>query len=217
MKFPHSILYSLWRIENVDIDVKRGIKVAMSVPRQNAVIASFRSLSIHQKQVGTFGANPSFRGHLRQPPLVLDLRRIPWGIEANVQGFTFYHSVRRIAFWRIESWFIWKNLIFFLNFWSMIFNLPIAYFESVKVGPAIFLQCYQLYRKFNLLKRQDSILLEKPVKRVFLPSEICKNNHWYWLYVRGARYITDFDGRLIFCTIFHEDSKNTIFFKIGHT
>ena len=102
------ILYLLWRIEDVDVDVKRGIKIAMSVPRQNAVIASFRSLSIHQKQVGTFGANPSFRGHLRQPPLVLDLRRIPWGIEANVQGFTFYHSVRRIAFWRIESWFIWK-------------------------------------------------------------------------------------------------------------
>ena len=34
---------------------------------------------------------------------------------------------------------------------------------------------------------------------------------------RGARYITDFDGRYIFCTIFHEDSKNTIFFEIGHT
>ena len=144
-----SILYSLWRIENVDIDVKRGIKVAMSVPRQNAVIASFRSLSIHQKQVGTFGANPSFRGHLRQPPLVLDLRRIPWGIEANVQGFTFYHSVRRIAFWRIESWFIWKNLIFLMfEAWFLICQLlfrPFAYFESVKIGPAIFLQCYQLY------------------------------------------------------------------------
>ena len=25
---------------------------------------------------------------------------------------------------------------------------------------------------------------------------------------RGARYITDFDSRLICCTIFHEDSKN---------
>jgi hypothetical protein len=36
-------------------------------------------------------------------------------------------------------------------------------------------------------------------------------------YTRGARYITDFDGRYIFCTIFHEDSKNVIFFKIGHT
>ena len=35
--------------------------------------------------------------------------------------------------------------------------------------------------------------------------------------VRGARYITDFDGWYIFCTIFHEDSKNIILFKIGHT
>ena len=34
---------------------------------------------------------------------------------------------------------------------------------------------------------------------------------------RGARYITDFDGRYVFCTIFHEDSKNIFFFKIGHT
>ena len=157
-------MYLLWRIEDVDVDVKRGIKIAMSVPRQNAVIASFRSLSIHQKQVGTFGANPSFRGHLRQPPLVLDLRRIPWGIEANVQGFTFYHSVRRIAFWRIESWFIWKYLIFFLNFdasfliCQLLFRPPFAYFESVKIGLTIFLQCYQLYRKFNILKGLDKIL-----------------------------------------------------------
>ena len=35
--------------------------------------------------------------------------------------------------------------------------------------------------------------------------------------IRGARYITDFDGRYIFCTTFHVDSKNTNFFKIGHT
>ena len=28
--------------------------------------------------------------------------------------------------------------------------------------------------------------------------------------VRGARYITDFDGRYIFYTIFHEDTKNII-------
>ena len=34
---------------------------------------------------------------------------------------------------------------------------------------------------------------------------------------RGARNITDFDGRYIFGTTFHEDSKNIIFFKIGHT
>ena len=31
---------------------------------------------------------------------------------------------------------------------------------------------------------------------------------------RGARYITDFDGRLIFCTIFHEYSKNIFFSKL---
>ena len=37
------------------------------------------------------------------------------------------------------------------------------------------------------------------------------------LYFRGARYITDFDGWWIFCTMFHEDSKNIILFKIGHT
>ena len=37
------------------------------------------------------------------------------------------------------------------------------------------------------------------------------------IYVRGARYVRDFDGRFIFCTIFHEDFKNIIFFKIGHT
>ena len=38
----------------------------------------------------------------------------------------------------------------------------------------------------------------------------------YFTHFRGARYITDFDGRYIFCIIFHEDSKNMIFFKIGH-
>ena len=32
--------------------------------------------------------------------------------------------------------------------------------------------------------------------------------------VRGARYITDFDGRFIFCTVFHEDSKNIIFSRL---
>ena len=32
--------------------------------------------------------------------------------------------------------------------------------------------------------------------------------------VRGARYITDFDGRFIFCTIFHENSKNIIFSRL---
>ena len=35
--------------------------------------------------------------------------------------------------------------------------------------------------------------------------------------IRGAHYITDLAGWYIFCTIFHEDSKNIIFFKIGHT
>ena len=47
-----------------------------------------------------------------------------------------------------------------------------------------------------------------------LSVEMLRN---FCTYTRGARYITDFDGRLIFCTIFHEDSKNIIFFKIGHT
>ena len=39
-----------------------------------------------------------------------------------------------------------------------------------------------------------------------------KSSHYY-CFTRGARYITDFDGWLIFCTIFHEDSKNIYFFQ----
>ena len=31
------------------------------------------------------------------------------------------------------------------------------------------------------------------------------------------KMLSDWAGRYIFCTIFHEDSKNIIFFKIGHT
>ena len=32
-------------------------------------------------------------------------------------------------------------------------------------------------------------------------------------FIRGARYITDFHGQFIFCTIFHEDFKNIFFFQ----
>ena len=31
------------------------------------------------------------------------------------------------------------------------------------------------------------------------------------------KIMSDSTGRYIFCTIFHEDSKNMIYFKVGHT
>ena len=75
--------------------------------------------------------------------------------------------------------------------------------------------------------------LPKPIKRLSytLVHDRSKRNTVIWITfffmciattlavvrkIRGARYITDFDGRLIFCTICHEDSKNIIIFKIGH-
>ena len=48
-------------------------------------------------------------------------------------------------------------------------------------------------------------------------SDDVAETHLARMSTRGARYITDFDGRYIFCKTFHVDSKNNSFFKIGHT
>ena len=42
-----------------------------------------------------------------------------------------------------------------------------------------------------------------------------------WVWKLGVptfkKFLSDWAGRYIFCIIFHEDFKNIIFFKIGHT